>query len=166
MSYNTLNINLDVKYMIEKNAFELVQQYITGWKQNNLQLIISCLAENCIVIESHGPVYHGIHEIDHWFKFWLAAKSTVLKWDILSLSFCEKEQIELGKYQHYKTGNLYQVLGITRHSETLEDMVIYQALYHCKQFGDHQIWVRRKKMFLDYVVHDGRHVPRFKQIKE
>jgi hypothetical protein len=78
--------------MIEKNAFELVQQYITGWKQNNLQLITSCLAENCIVIESHGPVYHGINDIEQWFKLWLEAKSTVLKWDILSLSFCEKKQ--------------------------------------------------------------------------
>ena len=76
------------------------------------------------------------------------------------------EEIELGKYLHYKTGKLYQVLGTARHSETLEDMVVYQALYYCEKFGRNQIWVRPKKMFLEYVVYDGHHVQRFKQIKE
>jgi len=50
--------------MIEKNAFELVKQYISGWQKNNIQLITGCLAETCIVIESHGSIYHGIHDIE------------------------------------------------------------------------------------------------------
>ena len=75
-------------------------------------------------------------------------------------------EIELGKYQHYKTGKLYQVLSIARHSETLEDMVVYQALYHSEKFGRNQIWVRPKKMFLEYVVHEGHYIPRFNLIKE
>ena len=42
-----------------------------------------------MVIESHGPTYHGIPDIESWFKLWLGAKSTVTRWDILSFSFCE-----------------------------------------------------------------------------
>ncbi|ATN85955.1 hypothetical protein [Coxiella burnetii] len=43
--------------MNEKTAFNLIQQYIEGWKQNDLLLILSTLAEDCVVIESHGPQY-------------------------------------------------------------------------------------------------------------
>ncbi|NNM60512.1 MAG: nuclear transport factor 2 family protein [Legionellales bacterium] len=78
--------------MIEKFAVDLTQQYISGWKSNNLAMIISCLAENCIVIESHGPTYHGISEIELWFKFWMEANSKVHKWDILSFCFSEKNE--------------------------------------------------------------------------
>lgn len=78
--------------MLEKDAFNLIEQYVNGWKQNDLALIISCLTENCVVIESHGPTYHGIADIENWFEFWLKAKSRIIKWEILSFYFCEKEQ--------------------------------------------------------------------------
>lgn len=80
------------KLMFEKNALELIQQYMSGWKQNNLRLITACLAKDCVVVESHGPTYHGISDIEQWFTLWLGAKSNVLKWDILSFCFCKKEQ--------------------------------------------------------------------------
>jgi hypothetical protein len=63
---------------MEVLALDLVQQYMNGWKQNNLPLIISCLTKNCIVIESHGPTYHGIEAIERWFQFWVEAKSTII----------------------------------------------------------------------------------------
>jgi len=44
------------------------------------------------------------------------------------------EEIKLGKYQHYK-GNMYEVIGLARHSETLEEMVVYKALYISSEFG-------------------------------
>ncbi len=71
-----------------------------------------------------------------------------------------------GKYQHYKTGKLYEVIGLARHSETLEEMVIYKALYQCEKFGNNQVWVRPKKMFLEYVTYDGLSIPRFEKIEQ
>ncbi len=71
------------------------------------------------------------------------------------------EEVRLGKYQHYK-GKLYEVIGVARHSETLEELVVYRALYDSKEFGKNALWVRPKKMFLENVVVDGKEVPRFK----
>ncbi|WP_312303066.1 DUF1653 domain-containing protein [Diaphorobacter nitroreducens] len=60
-----------------------------------------------------------------------------------------------GRYRHYK-GGLYEVLGTVRHSETLEPMTLYRALY-----GEQGLWVRPAAMFNGTVVVDGRELPRF-----
>ena len=70
----------------------------------------------------------------------------------------ELPEITLGEYEHYK-GNRYRVLSVARHSETLEPLVVYQALY-----GDRGIWVRPARMFKETVEVDGREVPRFRFI--
>ena len=72
-------------------------------------------------------------------------------------------QLKPGKYQHYK-GKFYEVIGIARHSETLEELVIYKALYNTKEFGKNSLWVRPKKMFLETVIVKGKEVPRFAKI--
>jgi hypothetical protein len=66
-----------------------------------------------------------------------------------------------GKYLHSKTGNFYQVLGIAKHSETLEELVVYEALY---ENPEGKLWVRPKVMFLEEVEINGNRVPRFKFI--
>lgn len=66
--------------------------------------------------------------------------------------------IKLGKYRHFK-GNEYQVISIAKHSETLEDFVVYQALY-----GEYGIWVRPLTMFEETVVANGLTVKRFEYI--
>ena len=63
-----------------------------------------------------------------------------------------------GLYRHYK-GNEYRVIGLARHSESLEPLVIYQALY-----GERGTWVRPAGMFIETVVIDGRRQPRFARI--
>ena len=68
---------------------------------------------------------------------------------------------KLGLYKHYKTGKLYKVIGIARHSETLEELVVYQGQYTSEEFGDKPIWVRPKAMFLETVTFEGKQVPRF-----
>ncbi len=68
--------------------------------------------------------------------------------------------IHPGKYRHFK-GKEYEVLGIAHHSETLEDMVVYRALY-----GDGDLWVRPAAMWNDTVERDGVCYQRFTYIKE
>ncbi len=68
--------------------------------------------------------------------------------------------IKGGTYRHYK-GNNYLVLDIARHSETLEPMVVYKALY-----GEGDVWVRPAHMWNETVMHNGEPVPRFKYIGE
>ena len=65
-----------------------------------------------------------------------------------------------GTYRHFK-GNLYTVVGIAKHSETLEEMVVYRALY-----GEGEMWVRPLAMFLDTVERDGKNFPRFTPVSE
>lgn len=64
-----------------------------------------------------------------------------------------------GRYRHYK-GNDYEVVAVARHSETLDLVVVYKALY-----GDGGLWVRPYAMFCEDVVVDGRPVRRFAPIE-
>lgn len=68
--------------------------------------------------------------------------------------------IKTGIYRHFK-GNKYKVLYTAKHSETLEEMVVYQALY-----GERGIWVRPADMFLQTVERDGQVFTRFEKISD
>jgi hypothetical protein len=69
------------------------------------------------------------------------------------------KNVHPGKYHHYK-GKLYEVIGTVRHSETLEELVLYKTLYKNKTSA---LWVRPVKMFLEDVEVDGKKIPRFKR---
>lgn len=76
------------------------------------------------------------------------------------------KNLEIGtKYKHYK-GHEYEVVGIARDSETLEEMVIYKALYKSEEFGDNILWVRPKEIFLENVTIDGQEVERFQKVEQ
>lgn len=68
--------------------------------------------------------------------------------------------VQTGIYEHYK-GQQYKVIGEARHSETDEELVVYQCLY-----GDFSTWVRPKAMFLEQLEVEGTMIPRFKYIGE
>ena len=76
----------------------------------------------------------------------------------------ESPEISPGKYRHFK-GNFYEVLGVARHSETLEEFVLYKALYDSKDFGKNALWIRPKKMFLEKVKKDGKEIKRFEFVE-
>lgn len=69
------------------------------------------------------------------------------------------QEIKLGKYRHFK-GNEYEVLYIAKHSETLEEMVVYRALY-----GEGGVWVRPKAMWNEVIEREGKTFPRFTYIE-
>jgi hypothetical protein len=68
--------------------------------------------------------------------------------------------VKEGRYRHYK-GKEHIVLGVARHSETLEELVVYR-----QDYGDHGLWVRPLEMFLEAVEVDGEMVPRFEFLGE
>ena len=67
----------------------------------------------------------------------------------------DTQEIRPGIWRHFK-GNRYQVIGMAKHSETLEDMVVYRALY-----GEGGLWVRPASMWLEKVERDGKTYQRF-----
>ncbi len=67
-------------------------------------------------------------------------------------------EIKPGRYRHFK-GNEYEVIGLARHSETQEEMVVYRALY-----GDFGLWVRPARMWNETVERDGKTFRRFTYI--
>ena len=67
-------------------------------------------------------------------------------------------EVKLGRYRHFK-GNEYEVVAIAKHSETLEEMVVYRALYQ-----DGGYWVRPVNMFLETVTVNGKEQKRFEYI--
>lgn len=70
------------------------------------------------------------------------------------------ESIKPGRYRHFK-GKEYEVLGVARHSETQEELVVYRALY-----GDFSLWVRPVNMWNETVERDGKTFRRFTYIGE
>lgn len=73
------------------------------------------------------------------------------------------QSIKPGIYQHSKSGKQYRVHFVAKHSETLEDVVVYEALY---ENDKSQFWVRPIKMFTEEVVIGGVKKPRFEFVRE
>ncbi|MDP4547902.1 MAG: DUF1653 domain-containing protein [Marinobacter sp.] len=69
------------------------------------------------------------------------------------------QTISPGRYRHYK-GRDYEVIGVAKHSETEESLVVYRCLY-----GDHSLWVRPLSMFRETVQVAGEEVPRFARVE-
>lgn len=72
----------------------------------------------------------------------------------------EMEDVKPGLYKHYK-GNIYEVIGIATHSETLEKLIVYKATY---QKEGENLWVRPLNMFVETIVVEGKTVKRFEKI--
>ena len=70
------------------------------------------------------------------------------------------DEVKPGKYKHFK-GGIIEVRFTAHNSETLEELVIYEALYECRTFGKGSLWARPKSMFFEEVEVDGKKVKRF-----
>ena len=66
--------------------------------------------------------------------------------------------VQIGRYRHYK-GKEYTVIGVARHSETEEELVVYRT-----EYDDHGLWVRPLAVFLEMVEVEGKTVPRFQYV--
>jgi acyl-CoA thioesterase I len=100
--------------------------------------------------------YDGVHPNPRGYQRMAEAAYPILACILNQISDKATEaSLVNGFYRHYK-GNMYQVLGVAKHSETLENMVVYRALY-----GNEGLWVRPLHMFTELVEVDGKKVKRF-----
>ncbi len=79
--------------MNSKVARKRIQTYVDGWKANNIDLICEPLAGNCLIIESHGPKYHGLTNVKEWVQSWIKGTYKVDKWNITSFYFTRNTAI-------------------------------------------------------------------------
>ncbi len=71
----------------------------------------------------------------------------------------DETTIQPGRYRHFK-GNEYEVIGVAKDSETMQEVVVYRALY-----GERGLWVRSAQMFGEMIERDGKRMPRFQRIE-
>lgn len=75
-----------------------------------------------------------------------------------------KESVKVGDvYRHYRNKD-YRIIGIGRHSETHEEMIVYQALYDSPDFGHNALWIRPLALFFEHVEIEGKKVRRFSRV--
>ncbi len=110
------------------------------------------------------PAEYGLHEYDREEEAIKIGEYMFFGSDIASIDFLPtyeeaKEAIQPGRYRHFK-GNEYEVLCIARHSETMEPMVVYRALY-----GEKEVWTRPAYMWNETMERDGKTFNRFERIQ-
>lgn len=165
-----MNINKEVKTVSGTQKYEPIKDYLLNCKDDTVQLSYQEIEE---IIEKSLP--NSAYKYREWWAngghsqadAWLDAgwkvekvnlgKYIVFRRDSVKATISEQQTIKLGaKYRHFK-GKEYLVLYLAKHSETLENLVVYQALY-----GEKGIWVRPLSMFLEKVEVNGELVDRFK----
>lgn len=133
-------------------------------------------------VDEEGVPHFTQDELNEWFSLvWVYPEEAVKllqntkpTWDTQQrirqrdyfiLQYYMTRELKPWTYQHYK-GWLYQLIGVARHSETLEEMVVYRALYDSEEFWDNSLRARPKAMFLENVLIDWEEKPRFLYIWE
>ena len=101
------------------------------------------------------PISSATHALE---SYQIGSNSIANRYGFVKILY--NNMLKLGKYRHYK-GNNYEVIGVAKHSETQEELVVYRALY-----GEGGLWARPLKMFTENVEVDGKVVPRFEYIGE
>jgi hypothetical protein len=67
---------------------EIIQRYVDGWREGKEAKILNGLAEDCTIIESHGPTYHGKEIVKKWIADWQSQGNVIEKWEITSFHTC------------------------------------------------------------------------------
>ena len=66
--------------MNSEQAHKLFSEYVTGWIDGDCQRILNTLSDDCTIIESHGPTFEGIGQVERWISEWNERKSVVNQW--------------------------------------------------------------------------------------
>lgn len=118
------------------------------------QIRITCFVGHTILLVVIQPAYAKIH---------------FLSISLLSCTIDANNKLSMNPlpgeyYRHYKNKKMYQIIGTALHTETHEDMVVYQAQYDDPELGNQPLFVRPLSMFVENVTYEGQILPRFEKI--
>lgn len=155
--------------MSETQKYKLIKDYLKNCKSDSVKLSYKEI-EKIIEMSLPNSAYKydawwangGHSQADAWLGAgWRVNEVNLGNYIVFKKAPSELRTLKLGKvYRHFK-GNNYLVLHLAKHSETLEELVVYQALY-----GENGIWVRPLLMFLEKVEVNGELVNRFEEVTE
>ncbi len=146
---------------VHKNADDIpvirdVFEAHENWNFSSYSPTLDDLLKTALIFE--GIPFASLEEVRKW-KVSSGRPKDLADIELIDAYF-KNRRVASGIYEHFK-GNQYEVIGIARHSETLEEMVVYRALY-----GEHALWVRPLTMFTDEVEKEGVKVLRFRYVEE
>ncbi|KKP61558.1 MAG: putative cytosolic protein [Candidatus Levybacteria bacterium GW2011_GWA2_37_36] len=72
---------------------KIIQTYVDGWKENNINKILKALTNSCVIVESHGPTYHGTDDVKDWVNSWKKDGYKVNRWDIISFLYSKNTTV-------------------------------------------------------------------------
>jgi hypothetical protein len=119
--------------MNNQDARLLIETYVDGWRNNDLEKIINTLSPDCLIIESHGPAYRGIGHVREWIKSWIHERSTVERWDITSFISFESSAVFEWGFECTAGGEHYHLDGISI-VELGDDKIIAMREYRRTEF--------------------------------
>lgn len=99
--------------MDKLQAEKIIKAYNNAWVQNNVNDILYNLGKNCVIIESHGPMYSGIENIKKWLTKWNVENSNVNKWDITSFIYDNGRAVYEWDFSCTVHGVIYHLTGIS-----------------------------------------------------
>jgi uncharacterized protein (DUF488 family) len=70
--------------MTQNEMEHLFREYVAGWLLNEPQRVLNVLDPHCVVIESHGPKYDGVNQIERWINDWIDRGHSIITWNIQS----------------------------------------------------------------------------------
>lgn len=117
--------------LTEHIALKVTKKYINGWKNNDLNEIVSTLEPEIIIIESHGPTYKGIDSVKKWLGFWLEAESRITCWDITSFYFNDKDKQVFCEWEFkcISLGKTYILHGLSIIKFSLDSKILFMHEY-------------------------------------
>ena len=99
--------------MNDRQARTLIEDYVDGWKTNDRDRILSSLAPDCVIIESHGPTYRGTDLVRQWIESWFSGGSSVDRWEITSFHSMEDTAVFEWDFECTVGGQQYRLDGIS-----------------------------------------------------
>lgn len=97
--------------MNAEHARRLVLDYTDGWRTGDAPRVLAALAEDCVVIESHGPTFSGRTEVARWLHDWQRRGSTVPRWDLLSFVHAGETAAVEWRFECTDRGAHYDIEG-------------------------------------------------------